>query len=167
MPKSKGGEEKPSGHSKRTAKPEEERAAEEPVIITDKRASREGLGLDETAPEPQPQEAPPLETEEAPEAPPDAGGAKPSAEPASVYGILALFFQMLVGQAWVALGIRADPYTNDLRPNLEEAAVAIDTAAFVRERLAGQLSPDEKRLMDTELSNLRINFVRRKANPET
>jgi hypothetical protein len=170
MPKTSGGD----AESKRKSAEEATEEPQEEPVIRDKRASRKGLGLDDE-PEASPPEREEEPTAEEPEEskaaePPEEPTAEPSTEapgePASVYGMLALFFQMLSQQAWVSLGVRADPYTNQLAQNLEEAELAIDTLAYLREKMSARLSPDELRMAEGELSNLRINFVQRRSKPE-
>jgi hypothetical protein len=180
MPKPKDGNDEPKRRRRKQAKRTEKPVEEEPVVVRDKRAPRDGLGMDDEAdetkaepveekataaeeaaePEPEAQPEEPAEEPEPPEAEPAPEGPQ---EPASVYGMLALFFQMLSQQAWVSLGVRADPYTSQLAANLEEAELAIDTLGYLQKKMAGKLSDDEARMVEGELANLRINFVQRRS----
>jgi hypothetical protein len=148
---------------------EERREADDGYTKVDKRRFRDEAGEAEAAgvvAEPASGVAgneDPGESAEAYPAPPaedsgGGGGAESLAE-IGVYGLLRFFLGLLAQQAWVALGVQAAG--GELRPNLPEAKVAIDTLAFMAEKLAADLDASEKRELDTLLANLRVNYIQR------
>ncbi len=68
---------------------------------------------------------------------------------------------MLTQQAWVSLGIQKAPGAEDVEQDLPQAKVAIDTLEFVVSKLAPDLESQEKAELDSVLSNLQINYVKR------
>ncbi len=196
MPKSKRDEDKKRNQPERKAdsagrrrrakkKAKTEAPKEEEVKVTDKRASRQGLGLDAEEPERAAAEA--ADTAEAPEAPPQPEQreepAKPEPEPpaetpeevapeeaaeeeavprepVSVYDALRWCMGIMTQQAWQHLGLRADPATGTAKEDLEQAEIAIDTLGFMYQRVLRDAQDDEKRALETELANLRLNFAR-------
>lgn len=69
---------------------------------------------------------------------------------------LVLMFQMA---AWQHLGKVADPMTNKIERNLDQAHFSIDLLEMIRKKTAGNLSNDEKRLLDHAISELQLNYV--------
>jgi hypothetical protein len=141
--------------------PPDERDGQEPeeeFVKVDRRASREA-GKGEEA-----QAGPEAETDQQEGRPEPTGAAgKPEEErpELNVYSLLRMSVGMYVEQAWIHLGLRADPTTNKTETNLPLAKVAIDTVTFIVEELQPDLDASEKRELETLLANLRINYVRR------
>jgi hypothetical protein len=69
---------------------------------------------------------------------------------------LVLMFQMA---AWQYLGKIKNPATDKIERNLEQAHFSIDTLEMIRKKTAGNLSDDEKLLIDHAISELQLNFV--------
>ena len=78
-----------------------------------------------------------------------------------VYDMLRFVVSLLTQQAWVSLGIQKAPGAEDVKKDLPQAKVAIDTLEFVIDKLAPDLESQEKAELDSALSNLQINYVQR------
>lgn len=128
---------------------EQQQAAEETAADTDEghvEPSVEGI---------------PMEADTASEAPgSDQHGAEPQMQ-FDTYGLLRLMLNMLAEQAWVEMGLRMAPGSTDLRTDLKQARLAIDTLAYLKDALAENLQAAEKRELDQLLATLRMNFVQR------
>ena len=74
----------------------------------------------------------------------------------------ALFLQLVLGlsqSAMMALGKLKNPITNKVETDLDVARDTIDTLAAVEARTQGNLSPDEARVLQRALADLRLNYV--------
>lgn len=74
----------------------------------------------------------------------------------------ALFLQLVLGlaqSAMMALGKLKNPITNQVGTDLEAARDTIDTLAALEARTQGHLSPDEARVLQRALADLRLNYV--------
>jgi Domain of unknown function (DUF1844) len=74
----------------------------------------------------------------------------------------ALFLQLVLGlqqTGMVALGKLMNPITRTLEKNLEAARDTIDTLAAIESRTRGQLEPDEQRVLQQAITDLRLNYV--------
>jgi hypothetical protein len=74
----------------------------------------------------------------------------------------ALFLQLVLGiqqTGMVALGKLMNPITRTLEKNLDAARDTIDTLAAIESRTRGQLEPDEQRVLQQALTDLRLNYV--------
>ncbi len=78
-----------------------------------------------------------------------------------VYDTLRFMVSLLIQQAWVSLGIQKAPGAEEVEQDLPQARVAIDTLEFVIDRLAPDLEPQEEAELNSALSNLQINYVKR------
>ena len=88
----------------------------------------------------------------------------------------ALFLQLVLGlqqTGMMALGKLMTPMTRKVETDLESARVAIDTLAALESRTRGNLEPDEARVLQQVLADLRLNYVdelkkagREKVEPE-
>jgi hypothetical protein len=67
--------------------------------------------------------------------------------------------QLIAMQAMVGLGGLAGPPGQEIPPNLELAKHHIDLLDVLDTKTKGNLSPDEKRLLDTTLHQLRMAYV--------
>jgi len=119
----------------------DEEQEEEEYVKADARASRAEA-------EEEPEEAAPEEPE----------GDRPDI---TVYSLLRMSIGMYAEQAWIHMGVRMDTTKQTTETNLPLAQVAIDTAAFIAEKLQPDLDDAEKREIEQLLANLRINFVQR------
>lgn len=82
-------------------------------------------------------------------------GEKPELVPAGFMGLV----QLLAMQAMVGLGGLAGPPGQEIPPNLELAKHHIDLLDVLDAKTKGNLSPEEKRLLDTTLHQLRMAYV--------
>ncbi len=74
----------------------------------------------------------------------------------------ALFLQLVLGlqqTGMMALGKLMNPITRKLEKNLDAARDTIDTLAAIEARTRGQLEPDEARVLQQALTDLRLNYV--------
>lgn len=74
----------------------------------------------------------------------------------------ALFLQLVLGlqqTGMMALGKLMNPITRSLDKNLEAARDTIDTLAAIESRTRGQLEPDEQRVLQQAITDLRLNYV--------
>lgn len=67
--------------------------------------------------------------------------------------------QIIAMQALVGLGGMAGPGGQEIPPNLELAKHHIDMLDVLDKKTQGNLSPEEKRLLDTTLHQLRMAYV--------
>ena len=78
-----------------------------------------------------------------------------------VYDTLRFVISMLAQQAWMMMGVQIAPGATELRQDLVQAKIAIDTLEFVVGKLEPQLEAGEKSELDSLLTNLRINYVKK------
>jgi hypothetical protein len=74
----------------------------------------------------------------------------------------ALFLQLVLGlqqSGMIALGKLMNPITRTLETNLEMARDTIETLAAIESRTRGQLEPDEQRVLQQVMTDLRLNYV--------
>jgi hypothetical protein len=72
----------------------------------------------------------------------------------------AAFVFSLMHTAAVHLGDAADPQTGQMaQPNLEAAQHMIDILGILEEKTRGNLSPEERQLLEQGLYELRMRFV--------
>ena len=74
----------------------------------------------------------------------------------------ALFLQLVLGlqqSAMIALGKLMNPITRKIEVHLEVARDTIDTLAALEARTRGNLEPDEARVLQQALTDLRMNYL--------
>ena len=74
----------------------------------------------------------------------------------------ALFLQLLLGlqqSGMMALGKLMNPITRQIDKNLDAARDTIDTLAALEARTRGNLEPDEARVLQQVLTELRMNYL--------
>jgi tellurite resistance protein len=74
----------------------------------------------------------------------------------------ALFLQLVLGlqqSAMISLGKLMNPITRKIETDLEAARATIDTLAAIEARTRGNLDPDEGRVLQQVLAELRLNYV--------
>ncbi len=83
------------------------------------------------------------------------------------------FYQLVLSlqsAAMQQMGKIANPMTNQIERDLTMAKHTIDMLEMIQRKTAGNLNPDEKRMVEHLLYELRLNFVdelaKDKANPE-
>ncbi len=77
-----------------------------------------------------------------------------------------LFFSLIYSyqmQVMMHLGKLANPMTNKIEKDLEAAAMMIDMVEMMQDKTKNNLNDEEKRFIETVLSDLRINYVEEKA----
>lgn len=127
---------------------------EDEYVKADTRASRAEAEQEPAETPEEPDEA--AAEEQAP--PEESEGDRPDI---NVYSLLRMSIGMYTEQAWIHMGVRMDPNKQTTETNLRLAQVAIDTVAFIAEKLQPDLDDVEKREIEQVLANLRINFVQR------
>jgi hypothetical protein len=70
------------------------------------------------------------------------------------------FVISLNASALMHLGLMEDPTQGEKVKNLELGKQTIDILVMLEEKTRGNLSPDEKKLLQTILYDLRINYVK-------
>lgn len=70
------------------------------------------------------------------------------------------FILTLATTAQVGLGFMPNPQTNQSEQNLPAAKQLIDILGLLKDKTKGNLSQDEQVLLDSVLSNLRMQYVR-------
>jgi hypothetical protein len=65
----------------------------------------------------------------------------------------------LAGQAAIHLGIVENPLKKKVRKDLRQARYTIDLIAVLEEKTRGNLSSEEKKVMERVLADLRMRFV--------
>ena len=83
-------------------------------------------------------------------------GAGGSERSAFLFHHLVAMFETLALQQ---LGKLVNPITSAVDRDLRQARITIDILEMVREKTAGNLSPEEKRLLDAVLTELQMNYV--------
>jgi hypothetical protein len=74
----------------------------------------------------------------------------------------ALFTQLIAifhSSAMVALGKLKNPATDKVERNLEQARQSIEILEMLRDKTRGNLSANEQRMLDSSLTDLRLNFI--------
>jgi len=125
-------------------------SAEKPKIIIDEdwkgrvQAEKEALDRKKAAHEPPPAPSPPPGGQPRGEVPP---------------ATLPLLMTTLATQALVVLGQVAQPGTGTVNARLDEAKHFIDMLEMIEQKTTGNRTPDETRLLDNLLHELRLTFV--------
>jgi len=70
---------------------------------------------------------------------------------------------LLVERAWIAMGMTANPATGRVEADFADARLAIDVLGDLVRHLEPHLDGPARREVQTELTNLRLNFVRQKS----
>ena len=74
----------------------------------------------------------------------------------------ALFLQLVLGlqqSGMIALGKLMNPITRKVEVHLEAARDTIDTLAALEARTSDKLEPDERRVLQQAITELRMNYV--------
>lgn len=103
----------------------------------------------------------PMEADTASEAPDGHDHGAEAQMQFDTYGLLRLMLNMLAEQVWVELGLRMAPGATELKTDLKQARVAIDTLAYLKGALGDNLQPAEQRELEQLLATLRMNYVQR------
>ena len=113
---------------------------------------------------PAPKEAPP-ERRQTPNPEPPPGGErrnKSIADKAQNPGTpFADFVEPLIAQAYVSLGMLRDPYGQKPKIDVAAARQMIEMITMLKDKTAGNLTPDEDDFLSTHLGELKLAFVQR------
>lgn len=69
------------------------------------------------------------------------------------------FITTLAIQASISLGIMLNPATNKAEENLDQAKFLLDTIAMLKDKTKGNLTPEEEKLTENILYELRLQYV--------
>jgi len=59
----------------------------------------------------------------------------------------------------IQLGKSPNPMTNNIEKDLKQAEITITLLEMLKEKTKGNLSKDEQNILDSSLTNLRLNYV--------
>ncbi|MFW5866689.1 MAG: DUF1844 domain-containing protein [Armatimonadota bacterium] len=90
---------------------------------------------------------------------PDAGGPPPDTD---VFDMLRAAIGLFTQEAWIALGLQPRYGSGEAEMDLRCARVAIDTTQMLIEQLGDEADAEEQREFDRILTDLRVNFMRRR-----
>lgn len=76
------------------------------------------------------------------------------------YSLLGLFVGIVAEKAWQTMGLRTKPGTDKIETDFDQARVAVDTVAFLAEKISSRLPDDEKRRLEGLVADLKLNYVR-------
>lgn len=77
------------------------------------------------------------------------------------------FVTTLALQVEIFLGQIPNPITNQKEENLDQAKFIIDTLGMLKDKTTGNLTPGEKELLESVLSDLRMQYVTKIGNKDT
>ncbi len=117
-------------------------------------ASEEGAAV-----EPRAEAEPPAEADQS--ATPPEGGEREAVplQALRTHDLLVWMLSILAAKAWQGMGLVANPMTNKVEKNMEEARLAIDAYAATFEVVRVRVEEGPRREMETLLTTLRLNFV--------
>ena len=69
------------------------------------------------------------------------------------------FVSLLANSAMQQLGKLANPLTGKIERNLDGAKATIDMIEMLKAKTQGNLSPEEQQVLESNLSNLQLNYV--------
>ncbi|MBN2620194.1 DUF1844 domain-containing protein [candidate division WOR-3 bacterium] len=81
-------------------------------------------------------------------------------EPIKVKDYIYLNMLTLEGKAWAYMDLIAHPETQKHQKDMAQAKLAIDTIDALFRIIEGHLNDDQKKDLQTRLTNLRLNFVK-------
>ncbi len=76
--------------------------------------------------------------------------------------LLAITLVQLISKAWSYLGMVSHPETGRIKRDLDQARLAIDSIEVIYPLIKDRLGEEERRNIELELTNLRLNFVKQK-----
>ncbi|HEX2833731.1 MAG TPA: DUF1844 domain-containing protein [Thermoanaerobaculia bacterium] len=74
------------------------------------------------------------------------------------------FLESLIMQAYMSLGMLRNPYAPQAKPEPAAARQMIDILTMLKEKTAGNLTPEEEDFLDTHLGELKLAYVQRTKN---
>ena len=72
---------------------------------------------------------------------------------------LLMCIDILQQGAWIAMGLRTDPVTREVKADMADARELIDCVEFLAERVRGDLDSDTQRDLRNLVRDLQVNFV--------
>jgi len=81
-------------------------------------------------------------------------------KPVQIKDLILMTLYSLEGKAWAYLGLVAHPETGKPQKDITEAKLAIDAVESLYKLIEQSLEQDERRDIQTRLTNLRLNFVK-------
>ena len=78
-----------------------------------------------------------------------------------VYDHVAQMLDLFGAIGWSKLGLQPDIMSGKIEPNLSQAKVAIDVAAFLAGTIEDRLEPEDRRRVQGLVRDLRINYVQK------
>lgn len=85
----------------------------------------------------------------------------PSLADLDIYDTLRFLIGVLNQAAWIHLGLVVAPGATEVKTDLAQARVAIDSLEALAQQLRPQADPTEQREIDNVLANLRVNYVKK------
>lgn len=82
-------------------------------------------------------------------------------EPLNVYELLAVLTQQLGEVAWMKLGLTPDVQAGRIVKDLPQAKAAVDAVAALVAIIEPELDEDDRRQVQTLITNLRMNYVQK------
>ncbi|HSP16015.1 MAG TPA: DUF1844 domain-containing protein [Thermoanaerobaculia bacterium] len=70
------------------------------------------------------------------------------------------FVEPLIAQAYMSLGMLPNPYQPQAKADIGAARQMIDILSLLKEKTAGNLTPDEDEFLNTYLGELKLAFVK-------
>ena len=121
--------------------------------------------IEKPAEKPAPPKEAPAERRQTPNPEPPASGErrnKSIADKAQNPGTpFADFVEPLIAQAYVSLGMLRDPYGQKPKIDVAAARQMIEMVTMLKDKTAGNLTPDEDDFLSTHLGELKLAFVQR------
>ena len=77
--------------------------------------------------------------------------------------LLSLTLVQLISKAWSYLGLVSHPETGQIKADLDQAKLAIDSIEVIYPLIKDKLSDEDKRGVELELTNLRLNYVKQRS----
>jgi len=71
------------------------------------------------------------------------------------------FIEPLIAQAYMSLGMLRNPYQPQAKVDVAASRQMIEILTLLREKTAGNLTPDEEDFLETHLGELKLAFVQR------
>lgn len=71
------------------------------------------------------------------------------------------FIEPLIAQAYMSLGMLRNPYEPQAKIDVGASRQMIEILALLKEKTAGNLTPDEEDFLETHLGELKLAFVQR------
>ena len=64
--------------------------------------------------------------------------------------------------AWQLMGLQLGPGQKEVKKDMGQAKIAIDTVVFIVEKINDKLTPEQKKNFQNIISDLQLNFVKQK-----